>query len=157
MFRVVDCASVGIQIADPSRDTPGELWLEMEDATAEVQEALNAGTHRRSALINSPVRLAKMESSLSSYRGVFAPEHNREWAHYHGDSVRLVRQAIHVLDMQACKHCAEIQDSSAGEGITKEEGAEPIWRVVLQRSKAQRIVGLGEVHPHSQIVVPPLC
>jgi hypothetical protein len=48
--------------------------------------------------------------------------------------------------MQAGEYCAKVQGSSTGEGIAEEEGAEPFWDIILQRHKAEGIVGLGEVY-----------
>ena len=50
--------------------------------------------------------------------------------------------------MQAGEYCPEVQGSSTGEGVAEEEGAEPFWGVILQRHKAEGIVGLGEVYSH---------
>jgi hypothetical protein len=91
-----------------------------------------------------------MESFLSSHRGSSTPQYNYDRAGHNGDNVLVLRQAFHVPDVQACKHCAEVQDSLAGEGIAEEESAEPVWSVILQRNKAQGLVGLGEVLADSQ-------
>jgi hypothetical protein len=138
------------------------MWLEIGAARAEVQEALNASTHRHSELISNAVRLARMESSLSPYVVLPPPQHNYSRAHHNGDCVIVLGQAVHVPNMQACQHRAEVQGPSAGEGIAEEEGAEAVRSVILQRHKAQGTVGPGEVHPHSQptfliiLTIPPL-
>jgi hypothetical protein len=130
MLRQRDCASIGILRADPSRKTPCSMWLELGAATAEVLEALNAGTHRRCELISSAVRLARMESFLSAYRGSSTQAYNYNCARHHGDNAIVLRQALHVPDVQACKHCAEIQDSPAGEGVAEEEDAQTFRSVI---------------------------
>jgi hypothetical protein len=117
--------------ADPSRKYPGDMWLEIGAARAEVQEALDAGTHCHSELISNAVRLARMESSISSYRGSSTQLHTYSPAHYNGDNVIVLCQAVHVPNMQACKHRAEVQDPFAGEGIAEKEGAELFWSVIL--------------------------
>jgi hypothetical protein len=48
-----------------------------------------------------------------------------------GDSASVLRQAIHVLNVQASKRCAEVQDSSTREGIAEEEDVESFWSVIL--------------------------
>ena len=149
MLRACDCASIGILWADPSRKNPCDVWLEREAAIAEVQEALIAGTHSHRELIYCEVRLATMDSSLSSYRGTSTPQHIHGRTHNNGDYDNVSRQAIPVLDVQTRKHCAEVQGSPAGEGLAEEEDSQSVWSVILQRHKAQGFVGLGEVHPHS--------
>jgi hypothetical protein len=72
-----------------------------------------------------------MESFLSSYRGSSTPRFPQVCADRDGDSASVSRQAIHVLNVQASKRCAEVQDSSTGEGIAEEEDAEPFWSVIL--------------------------
>jgi hypothetical protein len=106
------------------------MWLEIGAATAEVQAALNAGILCHFELISTAIRLATMESFVSSYRGSSTPQYPQVCADGNGDA-SVSRQAIHVLNVQAGKRCAEIQDSSTGEAIAEEEDAEPFWSVVL--------------------------
>ena len=106
------------------------MWLELGAANAEVQEALNAGTHRRCELISNAVRLARMESFLSAYGGSSTQAFNYNCVRRHGDNAIVLRQALHVPDVQACKHCAEIQDSPAGEGVAEEEDAQTFRSVI---------------------------
>ena len=98
---------------------------------AEVQEALNVGILCHFELISTAVRLTTMESFFSSYRGSSTSQYPQVCADCHGDSASVSRQAIHVLNVQASKRCAEVQDSSTGEGIAEEEDAEPFWSVLL--------------------------
>jgi hypothetical protein len=112
------------------------MWLELGAATAEVLEALNAGTHCRRELISSAVRLARMESFLSAYGGSSTQAYHDNCARHHGDNTIVLRQALHVPDVQACKHCAEIQDSPAGEGVAEEEDAQTFRSVIPSRHKA---------------------
>jgi hypothetical protein len=107
------------------------MWLEIGAATAEVQAALNAGILSHFELISTAVRLATMESFLSSYRGSSTPRFPQVRADRDGDSASVSRQAIYVLNVQASKRCAEVQDSSTGEGIAEEEDTEPFWSVIL--------------------------
>jgi hypothetical protein len=107
------------------------MWLEIGAATAEVQAALNAGILCHFELISTAVRLTTMESFFSSYRGSSTSQYPQVCADYHGDSASVSRQAIHVLNVQAGKHCAEVQDSSTGEGVAEKEDAEPFWSVIL--------------------------
>ena len=107
------------------------MWLEIGAATAEVQAALNAGILSHFELISSAVRLTAMESFLSSYCGSPTPQYPQVRADCDGDSASASRQAIHVLNMQAGKRCAEVQDPSTRDGSAEEEDAEPFWSVIL--------------------------
>jgi hypothetical protein len=107
------------------------MWLDIGAAIAEVQAALNAGVLCHFELISTAVRLTTMESFFSSYRGSSTLLYPPVCADYHGDSASVSRQAIHVLNMQAGKHRAEVQDSSTGEGVAEKEDAEPFWSVIL--------------------------
>ena len=107
------------------------MWLEIGAATAEVQAALNAGILSQFEHISTAVRLTTMESFFSSYRGSSTSQYPQVCADCHGDSASVSRQAIHVLNVQAGKRCAEVQGSSTGEAIAEEEDAEPFWSVLL--------------------------
>jgi hypothetical protein len=133
---------------DPSRRTLDICGLKLGLGLAEVQAALNAGILGHLDLISSVVRLTAMESFFSPYRGSSTSKYPQVCADDNGDSASVLRQAIRVLNVPTGKHCAKVQDSSTGEGITEEEDAEPFWSVILQRHKAEGIVGLGKVYPY---------
>jgi hypothetical protein len=107
------------------------MWLEIGAAAAEVQAALNAGILSHFELISTAVRLTTMESFLSSSRGFSTPQYPQVRGDRDGDSASVSRQAIHVLNVQAGKCCAEVQDSPTRDGIAEEEDAEPFWSVIL--------------------------
>jgi hypothetical protein len=136
-----DCASIGILTG---RILRAIMWLELGLRLQKCKRLWTQAHIRHCELISSAVRLARMEAFLSAFRGSSTQAYKYNCVRHNGDNAIVSRQAVHVPDVPARKHCAEVQDSAA-EGIPEEDDVQPCWRAIPWRQKAEGTVGPGEV------------